>query len=122
MALRTPKRAEALVITHKLICVAIELSLYISRGCEDWWVMNTFFEGAHEWAENEFGGVKLGDQRRTRRAVQVATGLARCPSGTLPSALRHWKELKGAYRLFSNERVSHPALLERHCERTLAEC
>jgi Transposase DNA-binding/Transposase Tn5 dimerisation domain len=84
--------------------------------------MNTTFDEAHEWAEREFGGAKLGDRRRARRVVQVAARLVRCPSGTLPSALRDWKELKGAYRLFSNQVVSHPALLEAHCQRTLREC
>jgi hypothetical protein len=91
-------------------------------SCKDWRVMNPTFLEAVEWAENEFGRARLGDRRRTRRLVQVAAGLARCPSGTLPAALRHWKELKGAYRLFSNESVSHPALLETHCQRTLAQC
>ena len=83
--------------------------------------MNTTFDEAQAWAQKEFGGARLGDRRRTRRVVQVAAGLARCPSGTLPSALRHWKELIGAYRLFSNQGVSHQALLETHCQRTLAQ-
>ena len=85
--------------------------------------MNTTFGEAGAWGgKSNLGGARLGDRRRTRRVVQVAAGLARCPSGTLPLALRHWKELKGAYRLFSNQGVSHPALLETHCQRTLAEC
>lgn len=84
--------------------------------------MNTTFDEAQEWAEREFGMTRLGDRRRTRRLVRVAGRLARCPSGTLPPALGSWKELKGAYRLFSNRVVSHPALLESHCQRTLAEC
>lgn len=84
--------------------------------------MNGKIDGAMKWAGREFGGVRLGDRRRTRRVVRVAADLARCPSGTLPAALRHWKELKGAYRLFSNQRVSYPAVLESHCQRTEAAC
>ena len=84
--------------------------------------MNTTFGEAGAWAEREFGGARLGDRRRTRRLVKVAAGLARCPSGTLPSALRHWKELKGAYRLFSNQEAAiHPALLETHCQADAGE-
>ena len=84
--------------------------------------MNATFDEAQAWAQNEFGGARLGDRRRTRRVVRVAAALGRCPSGTLPSALRHWKELKGAYRLFSNQGVSYPAILESHCRRTEVAC
>jgi len=84
--------------------------------------MITTLSAAQAWAEQEFDGAILGDRRRTKRLVRVAARLARCPSGTLPGALLEWKELKGAYRLFSNQKVTHPALLETHRQRTLAAC
>jgi len=40
----------------------------------------------------------LGDARRTRRLVTLASHLAATPSGTLPSAFTDWAELKAAYR------------------------
>lgn len=84
--------------------------------------MKTIFCSAEQWAQEQFGGVELGDRRRTRRLVKVAGRLARHPSGTLPGALPNWKELKGAYRLFSNRHVSYSTIMQEHCRQTLQEC
>ena len=51
-----------------------------------------------QWAEQTFGQAPLGDQRRTRRAVKAAGGMARDPSGSLPKQQRTWKDLKGPER------------------------
>lgn len=80
------------------------------------------FCSAQQWAEEQFGGVGLGDRRRTRRLVKVAGRLAEHPTGTLPGALPNWKELKGAYRLFSNRHVSYSTIMQEHCQQTLREC
>jgi hypothetical protein len=64
----------------------------------------------------------LGDARRKKRLVQVASALAQCPSGTLPQALPGWKELKAAYRLFDNPQVSYGAILKGHFEATRQRC
>jgi len=84
--------------------------------------MKTIFCSAEQWAEEQFGGIGLGDRRRTRRLVKVAGRLAEHPSGTLPGALPSWNELKGAYRLFSNRHVNYAAILQQHCQQTLQEC
>lgn len=115
-------RPSGLVITHKKKREVRGISLYVRTGYEDWRVMNKVFESAEQWAQREFGEASLGDERRTRRLVRVAGGLVRCPSGTLPAALGEWKELKGAYRLFSNQSVSYSAVLASHCQRTEAAC
>ena len=75
-----------------------------------------------QWAQLEFSNTQLGDPRRSRRLVQVASALAQCPSGTLPQALPTWKELKAAYRLFSNDDVTYQRILAPHCERTRQRC
>lgn len=84
--------------------------------------MKRIFCSAAQWAQEQFGGVKLGDRRRTNRLVKVAGRLAEHPSGTLPGALPKWNELKGAYRLFSNRHVSYSAIMQEHCRQTLREC
>ena len=66
-----------------------------------------------QWAQNEFGFARLGDPRRNKRLVNIATHLAAAPGGTLPQAFPDWAELKAAYRFFgqrgvSFERVSGP--------------
>ena len=48
---------------------------------------------AQEWAEQEFGGVNLGDKRRERRALEIATRLARRPSDSLPEQMGSWARL-----------------------------
>jgi hypothetical protein len=75
-----------------------------------------------KWAQLEFSMVELGDLRRTRRLVTVAQGLAQCPRGTLPQSFDRWKELKGAYRLFSNAEVSYEKIIGPHWEHTQQEC
>lgn len=77
---------------------------------------------AGQWAQMEFCSAKLGDARRTRRLVEVATALATKPTGALPQALPDWADLKAAYRLFSNEEISHERILSPHWQRTLQSC
>jgi hypothetical protein len=84
--------------------------------------METGLMAAGAWAKAEFGAVELGDKRRTKRLVRVATGLAECPSGTLPSAFSEGSDLKGAYRLFGNEAVRYDEVMKPHLERTAAGC
>jgi hypothetical protein len=76
----------------------------------------------NEWAQMEFSSADLGDARRTRRLVEVAGAIAADPNGALPRALPDWADLKAAYRLFSNDEVTHERILQPHCERTLQSC
>jgi len=78
--------------------------------------------GVEDWAQLEFALADLGDARRTKRLVGVASALAQCPSGTLPQAFDDWPQLKGAYRLLSNPAVSYEKILEPHWERTRQSC
>jgi hypothetical protein len=64
----------------------------------------------------------LGDARRNKRLVKIATQLAAHPGGTLPQAFRHWAELKAAYRFFDQRGVSFEQVLEPHLERTRQAC
>jgi hypothetical protein len=75
-----------------------------------------------QWAQEQFGSVELGDCRRVERLVKVAAALAETPSGTLPSALPQWSELKAAYRLFDNPTVTFEKILEPHCQKVQATC
>ena len=75
-----------------------------------------------QWAQHEFGFAPLGDQRRTKRLVQVATNLATTPGGTLPQAFATWPELKAAYRLMNQRGVSFQNVLATHLARTRQAC
>jgi hypothetical protein len=54
--------------------------------------------------------------------VKVATRLAQNPGGTLPQALPRWKELKAAYRFFSQPKVGPVQVQTPHWEATRARC
>jgi hypothetical protein len=75
-----------------------------------------------EWAESEFADAELGDERRTLRAVKVAAKMAAASQVSLPKALVHWADIKGAYRLFDSQEVTHEALIESHVEKTRSHC
>jgi len=75
-----------------------------------------------QWAQEEFAFAELGDLRRNKRLVSIASKLAASPGGTLPQAFREWAELKAAYRFFDNPRVEFEPVLQPHLERTRKAC
>ena len=73
----------------------------------------------HRWAEEEFGDADLGDLRRTRRAVELAAAMGRCPGGQVTSVLRAPAEQEAAFRLLRNKAVDEAALARSSHEATL---
>jgi len=84
--------------------------------------MSTTLLTPAQWAQEEFALAELGDQRRTRRLMNIATRLAQNPGGTLPQAFPSWAELKAAYRFFDQPKVGWEAIAAPHWERTRASC
>ena len=75
------------------------------------------------WAQQEFGGAKLGDRRLSERLVQSARTLATLPGQAFSGVARgDWAAVKGYYRLIDqpdDSQVSVPAILEPHRARTV---
>jgi hypothetical protein len=67
---------------------------------------------AAKWAEQEFGGVDLGDQRRTRRLVRVATQAMVKPHGRLTATFSRPAEREAAFRLLESDALQSRALLD----------
>jgi hypothetical protein len=84
--------------------------------------MNAKLATPAQWAQSEFALAELGDQRLTQRLVHIATGLARNPGGSLAQAFPEWKELKAAYRFFSQPKVGAEQIQASHREQTRARC
>jgi len=82
----------------------------------------TTLQPVGQWAEAEFAFAALGDARRNKRLMKIATGLAASPGGTLPRAFPEWGELKAAYRFFDSARVDYDGVLHPHLERTRLAC
>ncbi len=59
------------------------------------------------WARGEFEAACLGDVRRTRRLVKVAEQMAGNSSGSIPQQTERLGDMKAAYRLFTQEAVTH---------------
>ena len=70
------------------------------------------------WAEEEFGRAKLGDRRRTRRLVALASEVARRPAGTVTRTCRSTASREGAFRLLENGAVRAVAMLRSMQEAT----
>jgi hypothetical protein len=74
------------------------------------------------WAEEEFGDAELGDARRTRRLVAMATEVATTPAGTVTRACASSAAREGAFRLLENPAVRSAAIAESVQRATLRRC
>lgn len=75
----------------------------------------------NRWAEDQFAECELGDQRRTRRAVEVAAQFAADPSGSTTRQTETWADCKAAYRLMDQKDVTFRAMAAPHWRHTRAQ-
>lgn len=76
-------------------------------------------QSGEQWANEQFGKVRVGDKRLVRRVVEMAAQMAQRPSDSLPKQLQgEWSEQQAGYRLLDNVRVNHEALSRPHWEAT----
>ncbi len=71
-----------------------------------------------DWAEEEFGGVRLPDRRLEERLLTLARDFYASPQDDIPQACGRKSKIKAAYRFMENPKVSMPVLLESHAEAT----
>src|SRR5205085_9763215 len=74
------------------------------------------------WAQATFGQVKLGDPRRTRRAVAIAYAMATEPGAPLPKQMHDGAALEASYRFFDSAHISYEELIRPHVEMTRQDC
>lgn len=72
-----------------------------------------------EWAEEHFGDLDLGHEKRDQRAVKTAAAFARQPGKSIPQACGSVYDVKATYEFFANEAVTPDELQARHRELTL---
>lgn len=76
-----------------------------------------------QWAENEFGGAPLGDQRLSKRLVEIGQKQAMNPGCSYSGAVGgNWPEVKGYYRFIDRPDdfgVSMENILLPHREQTI---
>lgn len=77
----------------------------------------------NRWAEQEFGGARLGDQRLSRRLVDIAQMKSEQPGRAFTGVAEgDWPAVKAYYRLIDHpdeDAVNMPHILEPHRERTV---
>lgn len=66
------------------------------------------------WARNEFGHAELGDARRRRRLLQMATEFARQSNGLIPQRAPNWAAAKASYRFLDNDAIEDQAIARAH--------
>jgi len=76
---------------------------------------------ALQWAEYTFGSVRLGDVRRTERAVEIASAIAHNPAASLPAQMQDEAGTEAAYRFLQMPDVTYEKLIGPHVTQTRAQ-
>jgi hypothetical protein len=71
------------------------------------------------WAEEEFGSVRIYDNRLRQRLYTIAQDFYNRPQANIPEACGSKARTMGAYRFFRNRKVTMDVLLTAHTEATL---
>ena len=70
------------------------------------------------WLEEELKHVKFRDKRLNNRLIKTSKFIEGKASGSINQSCRDWKDAKGAYRLFSNEKVEVSKIYLSHYKQT----
>ena len=72
-----------------------------------------------DWAEEEFGGARLGDQRLNQRLVTIGRDFYAHPQAQIPEACQSRAKTKATYRFFEHPKTPMKLLLEPHRQSTI---
>jgi hypothetical protein len=76
-------------------------------------------EAPEHWAEEEFGTVRLWDDRLKNRLYTLAQDFYNCPQANIPEASGSKARTIGAYRFFENPKITMDVILSAHTEATI---
>lgn len=71
-----------------------------------------------QWVSKYFGECDLGDKRRTKRLVKIASNMLARPEGSIPEQNVDWSDVKAAYRFFDIKGVTFENVAEKHWQLT----
>ena len=71
-----------------------------------------------DWAEEEFGGAAFGDERLSRRLVELARDFYARPQASIPHACDSRARTKAAYRWLAHPMIDMQSILAPHYEAT----
>jgi len=75
---------------------------------------------AEEWSQAEFGGVRLGDERRNKRLVAIGAAFKKNPQATIPQQMKSVAATKATYRFLDNKAMTFERIQEEHWKKTRA--
>lgn len=70
------------------------------------------------WVSENFDGCELGDARRSKRLSKVAANMLAAPEQSIPQQNELWSDVKAAYRLFANDKVTFEKVAQPHWQNT----
>jgi hypothetical protein len=76
-------------------------------------------ENPRHWAEEEFGTIRLYDERLKERLYTIAQDFYSSPEATIPEACASKVRTIAAYRFFQNPRINMDMILAPHLEATV---
>jgi hypothetical protein len=76
-------------------------------------------EDPRNWAEAEFGAIRLYDERLKQRLYTLAQDFYNAPQANIPEACGGKAKMWGAYRFFKNPKVTMDIILKAHTEATV---
>jgi hypothetical protein len=76
-------------------------------------------EAPQHWAEEEFGTVRLYDDRLKQRLYTIAQDFYQQPQANIPEACGSKARTMGAYRFFQNPKVTLDVVLTAHADTTI---
>lgn len=76
-------------------------------------------ESPSNWAEEEFGTIRLYDERLKERLYTIAQDFFSRPQANVPEACGSKAKAIGAYRFFQNKKVTMDVVLNAHAEATI---
>jgi hypothetical protein len=76
-------------------------------------------EAPRNWAEEEFGTIRLYDERLKQRLYTLAQDFYNSPQANIPEACGSKARMWGAYRFFRNPKVTMDIILNAHTEATI---
>jgi hypothetical protein len=76
-------------------------------------------EDPRSWAEEEFGTIRLYDERLKQRLYTLAQDFYNSPQANIPEACGSKARMWGAYRFFRNPKVTMDIILNAHTEATI---
>ncbi len=83
------------------------------------WLLGKPPKPPRDWAEQEFGRVRLRDRRHRERLLVVARDFYAQPQANIPQACQSRAKTKAAYRLFGHKAVTMEAILSSHYHSTM---